>query len=137
MFAIGQASAQSGVNIETIRYYEREGIVTKPNRSTGGRREYTADEIARLRFVKLCRDLGFSVPMVQAMLSLASKEDRPCCEAKYMARDQLPAVAGKIEQLTRLQEALQKLASCCDGESTAGEMAEQMMQKAYLDIGEL
>lgn len=59
MFTIGKASEQSGVNIETIRYYEREGIVPKPGRSAGGRRLYSSDEIAKLRFVRRCRDLGF------------------------------------------------------------------------------
>ncbi len=59
MFAIGKASELSGVNIETIRYYEREGIVAKPDRSAAGRRLYTRDGIAKLRFVKRCRDLGF------------------------------------------------------------------------------
>ena len=68
MFTIGKASEQSGVNIETIRYYEREGIVPKPGRSAGGRRLYSSDEIAKLRFVRRCRDLGFPISNIQTFL---------------------------------------------------------------------
>ncbi|MGB7242767.1 MAG: MerR family transcriptional regulator, partial [Sulfitobacter sp.] len=70
MFTIGKASEQSGVNVETIRYYEREGIVPKPGRSAGGRRLYSNDEIAKLRFVRRCRDLGFPIAIIQTFLSL-------------------------------------------------------------------
>ena len=59
MATIGEASRRSGINIETIRYYEREGVVPRPGRSASGRRVYTDDEVAVLAFVKRCRDMGF------------------------------------------------------------------------------
>ncbi len=61
MVAIGEASRLSGVSIETIRYYEREGIISKAGRTASGRRTYSKAEISELRFIKRCRDLGFSI----------------------------------------------------------------------------
>ncbi len=65
MFAIGEASRRSGVSVETIRYYEREGITAKPGRAANGRRLYSDAEISELAFIKRCRDLGFSLPDVR------------------------------------------------------------------------
>ena len=68
MLPIGDAARQSGVTIETIRYYEREGVVPPPDRSASGRRLYDAAGIARLRFIKRCRDLGFSLSVTKTLL---------------------------------------------------------------------
>lgn len=118
MYLIGEASKQSGVNIETIRYYEREGIVPKPARSAAGRRSYTRDDIAKLRFVKRCRDLGFPIAIIQTFLSLAIEKDRPCGEVKSMAENRLVEIDAKIENLNRLRAALRSLSKNCD-EGTA------------------
>ena len=109
MFTIGKASEQSGVNIETIRYYEREGVVPKPGRSAGGRRLYSSDEIAKLRFVRRCRDLGFPISIIQTFLSLTEQSDRSCGEVKAMAENHLGEITAKIENLVRLQDALLSL----------------------------
>lgn len=119
MFTIGKASEQSGVNIETIRYYEREGVVPKPGRSAGGRRLYSSDEIAKLRFVRRCRDLGFPISIIQTFLSLTEQSDRSCSEAKAMAENHLGEINAKIENLRRLREALLSLSrNCEDGIAT-------------------
>ena len=97
MFAIGDASEQSGVNVETIRYYEREGIVPKPERTAAGRRSYTRDDIAKLRFVKRCRDLGFPIAIIQTFLSLSAEQGRSCGEVKSLAEDHLTEIDAKIE----------------------------------------
>jgi MerR family mercuric resistance operon transcriptional regulator len=81
MFAIGEASRQSGVGIETIRYYEREGIVPKAERTASGRRVYCRDAIARLRFIRRCRDHGFSIADSRTLMALRKDNDTACAEA--------------------------------------------------------
>ena len=130
MFAIGKASQQSGVNIETIRYYERAGFVPKPDRSVSGRRLYTADEIAKLRFVKRCRDLGFPMSIIQTLLSLKDEQGRSCKEVKTMAEDQLVAINAKVDNLERLRAALQSLSTSCDDGTSSCPMLDSLMGDA-------
>ena len=131
MFAIGQASQQSGVNIETIRYYEREGVVPKPGRSAAGRRLYSADEIAKLRFVKRCRDLGFPIAIIQLFLSFTGQEDRSCSEVKTLAENHLAEIDAKIENLGRLREALVNLSKNCDDGTAACPMLDSLMRDGF------
>ena len=131
MFAIGQASQQSGVNIETIRYYEREGIVSKPERSAAGRRLYSTEGIAKLRFVKRCRDLGFPIPIIQTFLSLTAQDGRSCGEVKSLAEDHLIEIISKIESLTRLKEALLSLSKNCDQGTAACPMLDALMSDGF------
>jgi len=131
MFTIGKASEQSGVNIETIRYYERAGVVPKPGRSAGGRRLYSSDEIAKLRFVRRCRDLGFPLSIIQTFLSLTAQTDQSCGEVKTMAEDHLDEINAKIENLMRLREALLSLSNNCDGGTTACPMLEALMKDGF------
>ena len=128
MFTIGKASEQSGVNIETIRYYEREGVVPKPRRSAGGRRLYSHDEIAKLRFVRRCRDLGFPISIIQTFLSLTEQGERGCGEVKTLAENHLDEINAKIENLTRLREALLSLSSNCDNGTAACPMLDSLMK---------
>jgi MerR family mercuric resistance operon transcriptional regulator len=131
MFAIGDASKQSGVNIETIRYYEREGVIPKPGRSAAGRRLYTANEIAKLRFVKRCRNLGFRIPIIQTFLSLTTQDKRSCGEVKALANDHLAEIDAKIDNLTRLREALLSLSKNCDDGTAACPMLEALMKDGF------
>ncbi len=135
MFTIGKASEQSGVNIETIRYYEREGIVPKPGRSTAGRRLYSHDEIATLRFVRRCRDLGFPIPIIQTFLSLTEQDDRSCGEVKLLAENHLDEINTKIENLTKLREALLSLSSNCDDGTATCPMLESLMKDGFGNVG--
>jgi DNA-binding transcriptional MerR regulator len=127
MYAIGKASAQSGVHIETIRYYERAGVVAKPGRSAGGRRLYTNTEIATLRFVKRCRRLGFSIAKIKGLLSVSSADERSCSEVKAIAEGHLVEIEAKIENLMGLRNALRNLKeNCADGTSSC-QMLEVLM----------
>ena len=114
MFAIGEASRQSGVSIETIRYYEREGIVAKAGRTKAGRRIYTEGEIAELRFIKRCRDLGFSVQNAVALRNLRQETSGACSMVEVMGRKHLEDVQAKICELQRLEEALAELVANCN-----------------------
>lgn len=113
MYSIGEVSSRSGVNIETIRYYEREGIVPVPDRMANGRRIYDDSGLAALRFVKKCRDLGFTMHDAKALLSLATASGMSCGEVRPIAEAHLAIVAGKLAELTRLHEALTRMVAQC------------------------
>ncbi len=112
MRSIGQAATGSGVSVETIRYYEREGVVPRPPRSASGRRLYDADAIARLRFVRRCRDLGFPLADIRILLTLSGEAD-PCASVRELGEGHLDTVRAKIADLKRLEGALERLLEPC------------------------
>ncbi|AVO39231.1 MerR family transcriptional regulator [Pukyongiella litopenaei] len=114
MIAIGEASRQSGVGIETIRYYEREGIVPKPQRAPNNRRLYSAHDVGRLRFLRRCRDLGFPLADAVALLALSESSDEDCRSVKEIAELHISEVRSRIDDLTRLETALKELTVNCD-----------------------
>lgn len=116
MIAIGEAARQSGVGIETIRYYEREGIVPRPARAANNRRLYSAQDVGRLRFLKRCRDLGFSLGDAKALLDLSEGGAADCAEVSALAQRHMESVRRKIAELQRLEAALSELtANCAEG----------------------
>lgn len=113
MVAIGEASRRSGVSIETIRYYEREGIISRAGRTPSGRRTYSDADISELRFIKRCRDMGFSIQDAVALRDL-SKEPASACETVgRLGQKHLKEVRVKIADLRRLEKALSELVSNC------------------------
>lgn len=114
MQTIGEAARLSGVRIETIRYYERHGVVPAPGRTASGRRAYDAEAIARLRFVKRCRDLGFPLAEVRTLLGLSADTERVCGEVRQIGEGHLRHVRAKLADLARLEEALVELIDDCD-----------------------
>ena len=114
MHPIGVASAVSGVNIETIRYYEREGVIPRAPRTPTNRRLYGDEDIARLRFVKRCRDLGFSIPDIRTLLDLSAGNDAPCADVKALGERHLRGVRRKLDELVNLERALAELVKRCD-----------------------
>lgn len=113
MFAIGDASRRSGVSVETIRYYEREGIVPKPSRSANGRRIYSDIDIGRLRFIKRCRELGFGIAEATALLGLSEGANGNCAQVHEVGTAHLASVRRKIAELRRLEAALGELVANC------------------------
>ncbi|MEX3008580.1 helix-turn-helix domain-containing protein [Hoeflea sp. TYP-13] len=112
MHSIGTASKRSGVHIETIRYYEREGILPPAERTASGRRVYDEDGIARLRFIRHCRELGFAIRDAQALLSLTAAP-MPCAEAQLIAQRNLDTVRSKIAELSVMERELSALVDQC------------------------
>ena len=112
MHTIGAASRRSGVHIETIRYYERQGILPPAERNASGRRVYDEAGIARLRFVRHSRELGFSIADAKALLSLAASPT-PCAEAQGIAQRNLDMVRRKIRELTAMERQLADLVDLC------------------------
>lgn len=113
MYAIGEAARLSGVTIETIRYYERRGIVPLPERAASGRRLYDDCAVARLRFVRRCRDLGFPLDDVRTLFTLADGEPAACDAVRTLGERHLHAVQSRIAELKRLEAALSDLLADC------------------------
>jgi MerR family mercuric resistance operon transcriptional regulator len=116
--AIGVAAKLSGVNIETIRYYEREGIVPKAERTSNGRRTYDDEAISRLRFVKRCRELGFAIADIRTLLSLSDQDAGTCGEVRNLSEANLMSVTSKIDDLNRMKSALEELVTSCKSGQT-------------------
>ena len=119
MPSIGEAARSSAVTVETIRYYERAGVVPGAQRSQSGRRVYDAAGIARLRLIKRCRDLGFSLAGARALLALSNNSDAPCGDLKTIAQGHLAEVGRKIRALRDLEAALGELVRECAEGNTA------------------
>jgi MerR family mercuric resistance operon transcriptional regulator len=112
-YAIGEMSKLTGVNIETVRYYERISIMPKPDRTNGGNRQYNRDQLKRLSFIKRCRDLGFSLDEIRALLEMVDRHDFTCGEVHGMTISHLTNVEKKLADLKRLKQSLKKMASEC------------------------
>ena len=115
---IGGLAAATGVKVETIRYYERIGLLPAPARTAAGYRLYDAAHRRRLSFIRKGRELGFGIEAIRALLDLARHPDVPCGDADRLVRDHLAAVEGKIADLNRLRDALAAMA-CCDAARVA------------------
>ena len=112
---VGGLSKTTGVNIETIRFYERVGILPKPPRTAGGHRIYGEDHLKRLSFVRRSRDLGFSLDEVRGLLRLVDGGHYTCGEVKTITLDHLADVRRKIADLRRLERVLSDVAGKCKG----------------------
>ena len=110
--AIGALSSQTGVNIETIRYYEKIGLMPPPARTQGGYRQYGESHVQRLRFIRRGRDLGFSIESIRALLALAERPELPCEDADRMVAGHLHEVDRKISDLILLRDELRQMMNC-------------------------
>ncbi len=106
---IGDLSRLTGVNIETIRYYERAGVLPLPSRQANGRRRYGDNDVCRLGFIRNARELGFDLENVRKLISLQEDPKASCEEASSIAQCQLDAVESKITRLMALKEELARM----------------------------
>lgn len=112
---IGALSRRTGVNIETVRYYERVGILPKPPRSSGGHRVYDDALRKRLAFVRRARELGFSLDDVRTLLGLIDGPDHTCAEVRSVTLAHLEDVRRKLLDLRRLETTLDRIVRRCRG----------------------
>jgi len=115
--AIGALSKQTGTNIETIRYYERVGLLPAPGRTAGGYRLYGPDHLKRLTFIRRARALGFSLAEVRRLLTLSDQRRRPCADVRVVAAAHLEDVKGKIADLRQMERVLKETVARCDAGS--------------------
>jgi MerR family transcriptional regulator, mercuric resistance operon regulatory protein len=112
---IGELSRLSGVNIETIRYYERIKMLPAPRRTASGRRVYTASELRMVAFIRRARELGFSLNEIRALLHLGAPAMASCREVKVIATRHLEDIRTKLLDLKKLERLLAKTVARCSG----------------------
>ena len=114
---IGELSRLSGVNIETIRYYERIKMLPAPQRTANGRRIYGAMELRMLAFIRRSRELGFSLNAIRALLRLGAPGMASCREVKVIAMHHLGDIRAKLSDLKKLERLLAKTVARCSGKT--------------------
>lgn len=112
-YAIGELSDRTGVNIETIRYYEREAILPKAARSTNGRRIYDDEDVKRLHFIHKCRSLGFTLKEIISLMSLVDTGNYTCKQVHELTLVHAKEVREKIGDLKRMEQVLVNMADQC------------------------
>ena len=112
---IGDAAKRSELSAKTIRYYEEIGLVT-PARLANGYRDYTGDDVHRLRFVQRSRRLGFTIEQCRSLLALYADKSRASADVKAMVADRIAEIDAKLTELTALKTTLQQLSDSCRGD---------------------
>ena len=111
----GELAQRSGCNIETVRFYEKRGLLPAPPRTAGGHRDYALEHLRRLTFIRRSRELGFTLEEIRGLLGLVDGGDWTCAEVRAMTLDHLGDIRGKIADLRRLAVILEDMAAQCDG----------------------
>jgi MerR family transcriptional regulator, mercuric resistance operon regulatory protein len=117
----GELAAAAGVNPETLRYYERRGLLEKPRRLHSGYRAYPRSAVEVVRFVKRAQELGFTLDEVQELLRLRKDQSRPCDEVRAAAAEKLAEIDGKLRSLETMKRALSTLIASCVAEASTRE----------------
>ena len=112
---IGQLAKQAGVPIDTVRYYERNGLLPEPPRRESGYRDYATSDVERLRFVRRAKGLGFTLAEIRELLSLSAHRDHDMAAMKAAAATKLADVEHRIAELERMRAGLQALVAACPG----------------------
>ena len=118
---ISKAAKQAGTRIETVRFYERRGLITQPLKpAAGGFRDYPPETVSRLRFIREAQELGFSLNEIAELLSLRADPKANCAQVQRRAEAKLAEVRRKIERLQDIGAALDRLIAACPGKGALG-----------------
>ena len=117
---IGALAHAAEVGVETIRFYERKGLIPEPPRTRSGYRQYAGDSVDRVKFIRRAQGLGFSLREISELLDMRVDEVAACGPVEAQAREKLGQVAGKIEELRRMEAALQRLVEACESREPTG-----------------
>lgn len=112
---IGELAHKADVNIDTVRYYERQGLLPEPQRLRSGYRQYEPGDVSRLRFVRRAKALGFTLQEIRDLLELSSHRERDMAGMKTAAMEKLNDVEEKLAELTRIRDGLRTLVASCPG----------------------
>lgn len=119
-FLIGELSTRSGVSVETLRYYERVGLMPPPPRTEGGRRVYDIGHLKRAIFVRRARSLGFSLNQIRDLLGVSPNGDLSCAEVKALTEMHIAVIGRKVTELRKLEQILSDLVAACGGRARSG-----------------
>lgn len=117
----GELAKLAGVNLETIRFYERTGLLPKPARSESGYRSFSPGEVRRIQFIKRAQELGFSLGEIRELLALRVQPGASCADVRRRAEAKMSDIDQKIRTLRTIRRALARLASSCGGRGPIGE----------------
>lgn len=121
VYTIGAIAKQCGVGVETIRFYERQGLVPQPQRPETGFRRYPPDTIKRIRFIQRSKSLGFSLREIRELLSLRVDSATTCDQVKTRAEAKIADIQKKVRTLKEMKRALAKMTAACRGRGPTGE----------------
>ena len=113
--SIGDLAKGTGTKVVTVRYYEQIGLLPVPSRTAGNYRTYSNEHMRRLRFIRRCRDLGFTLDQIRDLLRLSSQKDEECADVDRITAQHLMEIEQKISDLNRLAKELRRLNNCCQG----------------------
>ena len=119
ILTIGKVARQAGVGIETVRFYEREGLIDTPPRGPSGYRHFPESVVPRLQFIKRAKELGFTLREIRELLALRHDPDTSCSNVKQRAERKIADVDEKIRSLRRMKQALVQLTESCSGSGLA------------------
>ena len=116
----GELARRANVHIETIRYYERRGLLKEPRRNRSGHRQYSAEAVRRMEFIKRFQSLGFSLNDIQEILELKISPESTCADMQLRVTEKLADVDRRIGELDRIRDALTRLLKKCPGKGRIG-----------------
>jgi len=119
--SIGQLAKQAGVGVETVRFYEREGLLAEPERRQSGYRQYQIDTVQRLLFIRRAKELGFTLKEIRELLSLRVDEDKTCADVRQQAEAKIADIQDRIRSLQRMKRALVKVTRTCSSSGPTSE----------------
>ena len=114
-FRIGELAKLGGVGIETVRFYERQGLLAEPKRKSSGYRQYDEQTVQVLKFIRRAKELGFTLKEIKSLLELRTDVSTPRTEIRQQARNKVAEIDAKITDLQRMREGLQSLIDQCHG----------------------
>ena len=120
-FTIGSLARQANVNIETIRFYERKGLMPNPQRTPAGFRVYSQKDLQRLNFILMAKKHGFTLKEIKELLDLRVNPDSTCDDVRKKAEIKIKLIEQKLQELRRMKKALKTLMASCHGSNPAGE----------------
>ncbi len=118
---ISKIAGGAGIGIETVRFYEKEGLIDPPARTPSNYRIYPESDIMRLRFIRRAKNLGFTLKEIKELLSLQLDPQASKAEVKQQTESKIADIGRKIRDLTRMKEVLESLDACCDGQGPTSE----------------
>ncbi len=116
MTSIGKIAQNSGVTVEAVRYYEKQGLILKPDRDANGYRRYSKDAARQVRFIKRAQEVGFTLKDIKELLSLKADPDASCCDVRARAERKVEEMEDRIITLTRMKDVLSAWVTDCEGQ---------------------
>ncbi len=110
---IGQVAQRAGVRADTVRYYERRGLIPRPRRTAAGYRDFSPETIQQIRFIKRAQELGFTLDEIEELLAVRIRSRRKCADAMRIAKHKIELIEKKLADMRAMQQALERLLSSC------------------------